>query len=118
MRWKPRQGLFANLVAGSVEWRRILILQSVGTATTLESALDKNVRLGFITVGGYWRRARWRYLFGALWFLPAAYYSWHFYTTPPNFLLIGAEVIAILSLCYLLTMAFVTGAFLRAKKTE
>ncbi|MEP6934985.1 MAG: hypothetical protein ABI988_13765, partial [Nitrospirota bacterium] len=38
-RWKPRQGLFADLVAGAVEWRRILILQSEGEETTLEKAL-------------------------------------------------------------------------------
>ena len=119
-RWKPRQGLFADLVAGAVEWRRILILQSKGEATTLEEAIAKRVRLGFVTQGGFWGKVRWRYFFGALWFLPAASYSLaHFRTwdrSKDSYLLMGMEGIAILSLCYLLTMAFVTHAFLRAKK--
>lgn len=119
MRWKPRQGLFADLVAGAVEWRRILILQSAGEATTLEAATRQKVRLGFTTQGGFWRNAPWRYLFGTLWLLPAAYYCWSYYPTsptPPSFILMGVEGIVVLSLCYLLTMAFVTHAYLRAKK--
>ena len=123
MRWKLRQGLFADLVAGAVKWRRILILQSQGEATTLEKATQLNVRLGFTTQGGFWKSVLWRYLFGTLWFLPTAYYCWVYYQQPsppsprpPSFMLMGMEGIAILSLCYLLTMAFVTRAFLRAKK--
>jgi len=123
MRWKLRQGLFADLVAGAVEWRRILILQSKGEATTLEKATKLNVRLAFTTQGGFWKKVLWRYLFGALWFLPTAWYCWDYYQqpSPPSsgllrLILMGMEGIAILSLCYLLTMAFVTRAFLRAKK--
>ena len=122
-RWKPRQGLFADLVAGSVEWRRILIAQSKGEETTLGNALKCEKRLGFVTQGGFWGKVPWRFFFGALWFLPAASYSlanfgeWQ-HRSDHGLLMVGIEGIAILSLCYLLTMAFVTRAFLRAKKLE
>jgi hypothetical protein len=119
-RWRPRQGLFANLVAGAAEWRRILILQSEGEAYSLEDALKHNTRMAFKTRGGFWRNVWWRYVVGFTWLCGA---GWYLYRRPPTWepsedslLQLGAEAVTILSLCYLLAMGFVTWAFIRAKR--
>ena len=118
MRWKPRRSLFANLVAGAVEWRRILILESVGEEEQLDIALRKEVRLGFKTRGGFWGKAWMRFAMGILCFGLAAYYWWQYRLIADinhPVLLMGLEAVAIMSFCYLLTMTFVAWVFTRAK---
>jgi len=118
-RWKPRQGLFANLVAGAAEWRRILILQSEGQAFSLQQAQQLGTRMAFQTQGGFLKNVWWRYVMGLLWVVPAAFYlhvhppTWSSQDHVPQ---LAAEAIGILSLCYLATMGFVTWAFWRAKR--
>lgn len=121
-RWRPRQGLFANLVAGAAEWRRILILQSQGEASSLEEALKQHTRMSFKTQGGFWRNVWWRYVSGLVWFVAAGVYlSFHpvnWDTSHDSVGQLAAQAVAILSLCYLGTMGFVTWAFLRAKQLK
>jgi FtsH-binding integral membrane protein len=118
-RWKWRQGLFANLVAGAAEWRRILILQSEGQAFSLQQAQQFGTRMAFQTQGGFLKNMWWRYVMGLLWFLPAAFYL---YVHPPTWSSqdhvpqLAAEAIDILSFCYLAAMGFVTWVFRRAKR--
>lgn len=118
-RWKQRQGLFANLVAGAIEWRRILILQSQGEVFSVAEAKNLNRRVAFKTQGGFWRNVWWRYVMGLFWFLSAAWYlSAHppTWTSQDHVLQLAAEGISILSICYLASMGFVTYVYMRAKR--
>jgi hypothetical protein len=121
-RWRPRQGLFANLVAGAVEWRRILILQSQGEASSLKEALRRNTRMSFKTQGGFWRNVWWRYVAGLVWCGAAGVYlslhpvDWE--TSKDSVGQLIAQAVALLAFCYLGTMGFVTWAFLRAKQLK
>jgi hypothetical protein len=122
-RWRPRHGLFATLVAGAAEWRRILILQSQGEAYSLEDALKLNTRMAFKTQGGFWRNVWWRYALGLAWLLAAGSFlsfhpvGWNTSSEDSTGQLIALAV-AILSLCYLGTMGFVTWAFIHAKQLK
>jgi hypothetical protein len=46
-RWKPRRSILGHLVAGMVEWRRVLLLLSAGQSTDREECLQKGRRLAF-----------------------------------------------------------------------
>ncbi|MFQ5882139.1 MAG: hypothetical protein ACE5I9_06670 [Candidatus Methylomirabilales bacterium] len=65
-RWKFRRSILAHLVAGMVEWRRILLLLSVGDSTDRETCLKNKMRLalkrGKERTGRYWKKARKRYI--------------------------------------------------------
>jgi hypothetical protein len=73
-RWKPRRGLCANLVAGSVAWRRILIWlnEHPNQAFDPADALNRNVRLSLRTAGGFRRHWIPRIAAGIVVFLLAA----------------------------------------------
>lgn len=121
-RWKLRQGLFANLVAGAVEWRRILILESQGETSSLADALKNNTRMSFKTQGGFLSNVWWRYVSGLVWFVAAvACLFWapkNCHTCHSTAGQLVAQGLAILSFCYLGTMGFVTWAFFRAKRLK
>ncbi len=132
-RWKPRRSILANLVAGSVEWRRILIWLSEGTATTVEEARENQVRVAFKTQGGFWNYAKWRYGVGLGVFACSAYFAvtgLGASTQKGLFDLFGsskpagglgrmvAELFTILSLSYLGTMVYVAYVFQKVKNQK
>jgi|CXWL01.1.fsa_nt_gi hypothetical protein len=125
-RWKPRRGLCANLVAGSVAWRRILIWlnQHPNQTFELSEALDRNIRLSLSTAGGFRRHSIPRIAFAIVVFLLAAALTCvgrvHLLPAPkgtasPPFWYVATLVLMTVSGIYLLVMAYV-GIFFRHMK--
>ena len=69
-RWKPRRSILAHLVAGMVEWRRVLLLLSAGQSTDREECVRRNLRLAFReqskSTGHFWKNFRTRFIIGAV----------------------------------------------------
>lgn len=126
--WRPRRGIFANLVAGSVAWRRILILLNdhPNQAFEVTDAKNRNVRLSLKTAGNFKIVFRNRIFWGVLIFLSAAAGAWcdqlHLCTTAessvrPSVWYVATLVVLTVSTVYLITMGYVGYVFQRMKKT-
>lgn len=46
-RWKLKRSILAHLVAGMVEWRRVLLLLGAGQSTDRQECIQKSVRVAF-----------------------------------------------------------------------
>lgn len=125
--WWPRQGIFANFVAGAVAWRRILILLNdhPNQESEVDKAINGNVRLSLKTAGNFNRLFRRRIMGGVVLFLLAAIGTWqgctYLSTAADSAIKPPAWYVAILSLLtlstvYLMTMGYVGYIFKRMKK--
>jgi hypothetical protein len=120
--WRPRRGLFANFVAGSVAWRRILISLNVHDkqTTKVAEAEERKVRLSLETVG-HFRRVFWPRVRGGglLWGLALAG-TWcgrtYLCAAKPPFLYAATLAVLTLSTVYLCAMAYVAYTFTKMKK--
>ncbi len=118
--WKFRRSVFANLVAGAVEWRRILIMLSKGKATDRETAVKDGTRMAFATKGGFYVRFWWRVLAalalagGLIWFLLFNPVS----ASIGKPIRIGTEMLLFVTGSYIATMFYVRHVFAKAKKRE
>lgn len=124
-RWRPRRGLCANLVAGSIAWRRILIWlnEHPNEAFDPMEALRRNIRLSLPTAGGF--RTRWIKRIAvsiAIFALAVSFaylerqYLLHRAITDPPFWYVAALMLTTVSGLYLLVMSYVGIFFLRMKK--
>ena len=109
-RWKPRRSIFANLVAGAIEWRRVLLQLSERESETVKKRLAQE---GDFEKGGFWRYG-WKYYAGAILIvaipiggLATGYFPW-----PPNLLMMG---ILLFGLTYLSVLLYVWRVFWKAK---
>jgi hypothetical protein len=107
-RWKFKRSILAHLVAGMVEWRRVLLLLSAGQSTDREECLQKGLRLAFKKgkerTGQFWKNFKKRFVVGAAvlgvsFLLASPYFA--------NFLRTAGWIGTILSLSYLGTMIYV-----------
>jgi hypothetical protein len=106
-RWKPRRSILAHLVAGMVEWRRVLLLLSAGQSTDREECLQKGLRLAFKKgkerTGQFRKNFTKRFIVGAvILFVSALLVSPYF-----GFLQTAGWIGTILSMSYLATMIYV-----------
>ena len=125
-RYEIGRSIFAHLVAGMVEWRRVLILMSKGKETEIDECLEEGVRLAFKKKGKpegvYRNKRRKRYwwaialaILGLLLSVPLAlkmfaWLPWRGYAAKAGFSLF------ILSATYLATQVYVYRLYLQAKK--
>ena len=72
-RWKFKRSILAHLVAGMVEWRRILTRKSEGQSTDRATCLAQKTRLALKLKWGFLKNAWWRYLGGLAVFTGSAY---------------------------------------------
>ena len=61
-KWRIQPGIFARLVAGMVEWRRVLLKLSEGSQSALDSQIDSNRRVAFVTAKSNAWSFWWRFL--------------------------------------------------------
>lgn len=126
--WKPRRGIFANFVAGSVAWRRILILLNdhPNQAFDATEAEERNVRLSLKTRGNFRRVFLPRVIWGIVIFLSAAAGTWggraHLCVMAdsmvrPPLWYVSILVLLTMSTVYLCSMVYVGLIFKRMKKT-
>ncbi len=126
--WKLRRGILANLVAGAVAWRRILILLNDHPNQAFEQAdaTQRNVRLSLKTAGNFQRVFRRRITGGAMVFLLASAGTWYgrmhlcapaeAMVRPPVWY-VGTLVLLTVTTVYLCAMLYVGRVFKRMKKT-
>lgn len=119
-RWKFKRSILAHLVAGMVEWRRVLLLLSAGQSTDREECLQKGLRLAFMRVkertGQFQKNFRKRFVAGAVILLVSALLACPYFggmtgKPLPNFLQTAGWIGSILSLSYLATMIYVRYLF-------
>ena len=138
-RWKFKRSILAHLVAGMVEWRRILTRKSEGQSTDREACLKQETRLALKLKWGFLRNAWWRFLVGLAVLGLSAHFAVQIVPAlspkeSANFLaalvtyfklLWGEDTTLlqrlpatglILSACYLATMIYVCYLYLKAKK--
>ncbi len=115
-RWKFKRSILAHLVAGMVEWRRVLIMLSEGESTDRQECLQKDMRLAFKRgkkrTGQMRKRFCWRFASGAAVLvvsvlLACPYFGRRVGVALPNFLQNGGVIGIIVSLSYLATMMYV-----------
>ncbi len=115
-RWKFRRSILAHLVAGMVEWRRVLLLLSAGQLTDREECIQKGMRLAFKKgrerTGQFSKKFWWRFASGTAVLvvsvlLACPYFGRLVGVTLPNFLQNGGAIGIIVSLSYLATMMYV-----------
>jgi hypothetical protein len=104
-RIKPKRSILAHLVAGAVEWRRVLIELSKRTSS-------KN-HIGLSTAGGFWSHAWMRYLGGAV---ALALSIFIVIQGEGEVVKRAGEIGTIMSTVYLLVMVYVGFVFVKAKK--
>jgi hypothetical protein len=109
-RWKFRRSIFAHLVAGSVEWRRVLLELSKREADKVKEPLAHD---GDFEKGGFFRYGWWRYL-GAILLvgLPIGAIATCFSPWPPTLVMMG---IFLFGLTYLSVMLYVLWVYWKAK---
>lgn len=125
---KPPRGIFANFVAGSVAWRRILILLNVhpNQAFKADEADKNNVRLSLETVGNF-KKVFWKRIAGGVVTLVLAsagawcgrrylYVAADSAMQPPVWYVATLSLLT-LSTVYLMTMGYVGYIFKKVKKT-
>jgi hypothetical protein len=126
--WKLRRGILANSVAGSVAWRRILILLNdhPNQAFDAAEAEERNVRLSLKTRGNFQRVFRPRVIWGIVIFLSAVAGTWggraHLCVMAdsmvrPPLWYVSILVLLTMSTVYLCSMVYVGLIFKRMKKT-
>lgn len=121
--WKPHRGILANVVAGAVEWRRILISLNAhpGAESRIAVAEENNIRLSLETAGNFNRVFRQRMIFGAAVLLIVAALAWwdreHLRVATPPAWYVGILTLMTVTTVYLLTMGYVGVVFVRVKKT-
>ncbi len=121
--WKPHRGILANVVAGAVEWRRILI--SLNDHPNLESrkaiAVENSIRLSLETAGNFYLVFRRRMFVGAVVFLNSVSLAWcyrtYLCTAQPPALYVAVLTVMTASAVYLLIMGYVAYIFDDIKKT-
>lgn len=125
--WKLHRGILANVVAGAVEWRRILLsLNDHPNSVTQKAVAEKNeIRLSLETAGNFNRVFRLRIIGGAAVFLLASGVVWccHEYLSaaadyaarPPAWY-VAILTLMTVSAVYLITMAYVRYIFACMKK--
>ncbi len=126
--WKPRPGLFANLVRGAVTWRRILIWlkQHPNQAFTVKDALRHGVRRSLKSPGDFKAHVTWRTVLvlpivgGTSW---VVMFGWPQVSTLgqlsqylAEWLYVASLMILISSACYVAVMAYVGFVFMRMKR--
>lgn len=115
--WKPHRGILANVVAGAVEWRRILIsLNDHPGPDTERAAAEKNrVRLSLRTAGNFYPVFLRRMIVGGVVFFDSAFLAWRCRTylcvAQPPALYVAVLTVMTASAVYLLTMAYVAYIF-------
>lgn len=126
--WQPRRGIFANVVAGSVAWRRILILLNAHPHQAFDAndAKNRNVRLSLKTAGNFNRVFRRRILGGIVVLLLASAWIWgggrHLSASVDNVAgppvwYIATLVLLTVTMVYLCCMTYVGYIFKKMKKT-
>lgn len=125
--WKPHRGIFANVVAGAVAWRRILISMNhhPNPASQKAEAVGRELRLSLETAGNFRSVFRNRIIGGALVFLVAAGLAWcnRVYLSEsadnvsrPPWWYVAILTLTTGSVVYLVTMGYVGYIFVRMKK--
>lgn len=126
--WQPRRGIFANVVAGSVAWRRILILLNAHPHQAFDAndAKNRNVRLSLKTAGNFNRVFRRRILGGIVVLLLASAWIWgggrHLSASVDNVAgppvwYVATLVLLTVTMVYLCCMTYVGYIFKKMKKT-
>jgi len=110
-RWRPRRSIFAHLVGGSIEWRRVLLQLS-----KRESAKDKErvAPEGDFEKGGFWKYGR-KYYAGAILVvaIPIAAVATGFSPWPPDPGMMG---LFLFGLTYFSVMLYVLWVYWKAKQ--
>lgn len=125
--WKPRYGILANFVAGSVAWRRILILLNEPTQRSCRGSGDSNdnVRLFLETAGNFRPLFLKRIVGGGILLAVIAAVTWYMEThecmtigikgEPPVWY-VATLVALTVTVVYLLVMIYVAYIFTTMKK--
>ncbi|MEE9182079.1 MAG: hypothetical protein V3U33_05905, partial [candidate division NC10 bacterium] len=125
-RWKFRRGILAHLVAGMVEWRRVLIMLSEGESTDRETCIKGKMHLALKAAGEkagqFSKEAKKRYVVDTVILVVSAFLASPYLTLDifPDVvrskIQLAGIIGMILSLCYLLTRLYVGRVYRETKK--